>query len=522
VERNTSALWFLAIILVIGAFLRFYDLGAESYWQDEVTLSTVVSSDFDYIIDQIQQGRPPVFTIIAYEWVTIFGTSETATRALTALLSVLALLIMYLVGTEIFGNRQIALLATFFMAFSARQIWHAQDFRYYALLILFSLLSYLCLVRALRDNRWLDWVLYVIFAALMFHTHVHGLFILVAQGLYFVLYWFIYKKQHIRWLISQVAILVLLSPTLLGIFNHIVPDVVAPVYRLLNMPQPGSTRDGAVGLVMDWIPQPTVSDLVRDVWRFLFYGYNLLSFAVFGIVFVIGMGVFIRSQGLQHWWKAVRRLPTQTGKLLKEQHSQITMVFLLFVLPLLLPFIGSFLLAPMYSLRYIIPAASGLYLLLGLAVWMLRAVIPVRLIVLAYLILALPTLVLNYYVSTTKDDWRGAGTYLSDVIHTDEALVIPTYNREYFTVADTFDWYYDGEVPVCAVKVELLNTENEFAQYESCVETAEAVWLVMYMSPYFITDLDAMEAFFQEQGWRRESEIGWYEVTLQRYVREGQ
>lgn len=51
--------WFLLVfIILLAAALRFYDLGGESYWYDEVIMLRVAQ---DNILTIIEGGRPYIY-----------------------------------------------------------------------------------------------------------------------------------------------------------------------------------------------------------------------------------------------------------------------------------------------------------------------------------------------------------------------------------------------------------------------------------------------------------------------------
>lgn len=131
--------WFLLVfIILLAAALRFYDLGGESYWYDEVIMLRVAQ---DNILTIIEGGRPPIYIILAHFWIKLFGTEEVATRSLSAIFGVASIPLIYLIGKELF-DRKVGLISAFLMAISQFQIYYSQDIRYYSLFVLMTLVSY--------------------------------------------------------------------------------------------------------------------------------------------------------------------------------------------------------------------------------------------------------------------------------------------------------------------------------------------------------------------------------------------
>ncbi len=91
----------VCLVMVIGAGLRFYDLGAESYWLDEVTMANVAGASLQALSSDVRQtGRPPVYPLLLHFWMQAFGTSEATARALSASVGAGALGLMYMVGRD--------------------------------------------------------------------------------------------------------------------------------------------------------------------------------------------------------------------------------------------------------------------------------------------------------------------------------------------------------------------------------------------------------------------------------------
>ena len=80
--------WIVGIILLCGALLRFYGLGAESLWADEgITVSTV-SNAFTAMQEVLAKSiHPPLYYLILHPFVQIFGNSEWVARLPSAMLA---------------------------------------------------------------------------------------------------------------------------------------------------------------------------------------------------------------------------------------------------------------------------------------------------------------------------------------------------------------------------------------------------------------------------------------------------
>ena len=176
----------LACILVVAAALRFHALGSESLWLDEAFSVQMAHSSLSTIVDETSRDvHPPLYYVALKGWVRLTGLSEAGARSMSVVLSLLAIVAVYRLGSLLF-SRKTGLLAAFFAAVSPFQIEFSQEARMYALLAFLSVLSLFFFVRLLTANarsRW--WLLpaYVVSTALMLYTQAYSTFIIAAEVL---------------------------------------------------------------------------------------------------------------------------------------------------------------------------------------------------------------------------------------------------------------------------------------------------------------------------------------------------
>jgi uncharacterized membrane protein len=176
----------LVVLLLIGVAFRFVNLNHKVYWHDEVYTSMRAAGYTRGEIDQalfqnhvipigelqrFQQIKPastladtvhslavedpqhpPLYFAIARFWMQRFGSSLTASRLLPALISLLALPLMYALAWELFTSHGVALMATTLLALSPFDVLFAQTARQYSLLTVMVIASQWLLLRALRGE----------------------------------------------------------------------------------------------------------------------------------------------------------------------------------------------------------------------------------------------------------------------------------------------------------------------------------------------------------------------------------
>src|SRR5258708_4727146 len=94
----------LLIAIVVGTILRFFRLGAHELSIDE-SLSWAESSGHNIkavlrMQHQLDSGKFPIYEIAQHGWMRLFGDSETAMRALPALIGSLSIVLVFILAVE--------------------------------------------------------------------------------------------------------------------------------------------------------------------------------------------------------------------------------------------------------------------------------------------------------------------------------------------------------------------------------------------------------------------------------------
>ena len=144
----------LALVLTVAAGLRFYDLGSTSIWFDEaVSWQQATLPFFRMLGATSHDAHPPLHNIILNATITLFGDSEIALRAPSALLGVANVYVIYRLGTVLW-DRITGLFAALLLALSPFHIAYSSEARTYTLLAFTATLFVLTVVRALRSPSW--------------------------------------------------------------------------------------------------------------------------------------------------------------------------------------------------------------------------------------------------------------------------------------------------------------------------------------------------------------------------------
>ncbi len=137
--RRIEYRYLLAFSIILGCFLRFYQIGQQSLWVDETAsywFSSKTIPELWTIIAKFETNPPLYYTILKI-WRSLFGSSEAGLRSLSAVMSIgcipLVFMLGRLMGESIEGGWVGAIAALLFAVFSVH-IEYAQEARPYAML----------------------------------------------------------------------------------------------------------------------------------------------------------------------------------------------------------------------------------------------------------------------------------------------------------------------------------------------------------------------------------------------------
>jgi mannosyltransferase len=457
-NEKTTAWVLLGIVILLSLCLRFYDLGGESYWYDEIIMVRVAQADLSSIL---HGGRPPVYVVLAHFWIELFGTSEEATRSLSALAGVFSIPIIYLIGKQLF-SRNVGIISAFFMAISQFQIYYSQDFRYYSLFVLITLLSYYFYVIALRNGNIRNFILYVLFSVLLFYTHTFGIFVIAAQNLYFLLRWRCHRNLAIHWIISQAIILFAIMPKILASFDKVMHGQAGP---------------------MRWLPEPSAWSPLITLRNFIGAGLDYPSLKIV----IIGVSFFLIATGAYILWAGKERWLANVGSLLSEfknvtsKGNELLLLVLWIAIPMLLPLVLSKIFGPMYHHRYMISASPAFYIILAFLVAKLGRVVP-ELISLCSIVIFITPGLFEFYPSPVREQWREAAKYVEDNSTKDDVIIFAEGGEG--NNRDSFNWYYKGDLSECGMNKRLRDPAAIEKGFVKCMKDTGRFWLVVREVPY--------------------------------------
>jgi mannosyltransferase len=140
----------VAAIVVIGVVLRFYT--RSDLWLDEALSVNIARLPIHDLQNALRHdGAPPLYYVILHGWIRLFGTGDTAVRALSGVFSVATLPLAWFAGKR-FGGRLVGWFAVLVLATSPYAIRYGTESRMYALVMLLVFAGYLAVLRAVERS----------------------------------------------------------------------------------------------------------------------------------------------------------------------------------------------------------------------------------------------------------------------------------------------------------------------------------------------------------------------------------
>lgn len=282
-DRRVMTFIVIAVLVAAGAVLRGYRLGAESFWIDEgftvMQTRAIVAHGYPLLASGSIESKDILLPYLTAPLTMLFGEREAVYRFWPVVFGVLAIILSYLVGRELFSNR-VGLLFSFFITFSYWHIAWSRQARGYSLLVFFSLLALWFLVRYGKSHRAI--LLWASMGALVFGTLAKFFGALLFIPFLVVLF----LERRFR----EAVALLLVGAVIAGVFRHLLVNAVAifPTNHLLGylfeyywayfglfVPM------GLVGLFLAYRERGRLAKVHLFSLIFLFGAFIVLSFAFY-------------------------------------------------------------------------------------------------------------------------------------------------------------------------------------------------------------------------------------------------
>jgi len=378
-------------ILTIALFLRFYQLGQECLWIDEVSSVDQALRPLPELFSGFLRG--PLYYFLLHLWIKLFGLSEFSLRFPSAIFGITSVYLTYRIGKTMF-NRFVGQVSALLLAVSPFHIFFSQEVRHYSLWVFLTLLSNFIFLKLLKnkDNP-KNYIYYCLAMTASLYTILWSVLSWAVHNLVIIFG----KRANRRWFISQVVIFV-------GFLFWLIPFMLF-VYKI---------KDAVPTWELGWI--------LPVSW---------LSLAAF-FKTILCTGIYFGASAAKH---------IQISFL---QAAQIYLFFILFLLGLgaakitktknlflaawlFLPFgiilMASFMFFPLFSERYFIFVLPAFFIVTALGVFRFKKKLIRSLLIIVISVMNLPAL-WYYYGEDQKPHYDRAVKIIKKAAESETDIVI--------------------------------------------------------------------------------------------------
>lgn len=365
--KNIKKTAILILLVFINILIKGIFISSNSLAGDEPFSVYHAQMNITSIINLLSEGNnPPLYEIILHFWIKIFNISEFSVRIPSLIFSCLTLIYIYKIGLKYLNNR-IAFYSSFVFIFSNYHILFAHEARVYAFLGMITAISMYYFIGIIYDFKIFSevnkknafnfketskYLILGVVNTLIIYSHYFGFFILIVQIIFLLLNLQIIIKLWKNLLISFTITALLYLPNILVFFNRFIESS-------------GGT----------WVQPPEGLECVYNMlWKF--------SNAPLVTVCIISLFVFSIVKYITHFKKQLNNI-------------YYSFVIFWFVFIFCFMFIVSFWI-PMFLDRYLMPAAIGFPLVVGISVDYLIKKTKYNLII--------PFVITLLFISTVKPD----------------------------------------------------------------------------------------------------------------------
>lgn len=330
--------WILLFIVLVGAALRLYRLGAQSLWGDEALSALIAASNLAQVLDNaFASVHPPGYYFLLHLWRFAAGGTDMALRYPSAFLGVLGIVLTYQLGCNI-RSKRLGLWAAGITALAPFHVFYSQEARMYTLLYCITCVLMLTYMRLWQGRGVGWWVLFVLTSVFGMWTHFFTGFVIAVLGGHFC--W--------RRLMSRRSGGGKTPPSWLGFF---VANGIIALFLGLYWPRFLSRVQMVESEV--WRARPSLGELVGLPLAFTTSQFLSGVWQMVALVCVMFLVIVVGLQVMRALW---RRAPATDWLLL---------LVLLFLAPVTISFVISQFWKSIFVARVLIVAAPPFYLLIA-------------------------------------------------------------------------------------------------------------------------------------------------------------
>ena len=227
-------------LILIGIFLRLYQLNFENYWFDELIDFWVADPNISFNAtflrrELIDDQTPYLFQLLLKIYLKIFGYDPEIGRHVPLIFGVLSVPLVGILSYQVAKNNSF-LLTILLVSINIYLIKYSQETRTYTLVFLLSTINLIFYYKIISSdlisfNRIYIFFLFVIFSVLSLSSHPFVFIIFFSQIAYSVYSFFVFRNKNFLFLLSIPFILIIY---LIINYNYLISQLAYNEYFLAH------------------------------------------------------------------------------------------------------------------------------------------------------------------------------------------------------------------------------------------------------------------------------------------------
>lgn len=435
-------------VLLLAAALRFMTLSRQSLWFDElITIQYIVSMHLD---PAKVEARTLLYVLFAAP-TTLISPNALGVRWPSAAASLLSVALAYQLGKR-FGSPSTGVVAAILMTITPMFVFYGHEARYYIIMVMLALFVLWQVSLFEQNARWVRWC-YPLTTAFLVGFHLYAsLWMLVLTVLLGIRKavtgrgpaWWVLAVSAISMTAMVGGIWIVARFFTFG-FGEWIDNLPRPlpVVSLLEIVTSGSSIDFGASFFRFYEPLRPVR----------------LALALFLLCLIMLGAIQLSKRKVPPAWSSGWAILLLTGISLG---------------PPMLVLAASYLIKPLWQIRYLIPSVASFTLLASITLMALENRW-LRTAGLGVILLSAAGTDSEYYLNPVREDWRGAVTYIAE--HRDPGDM-QLGCMDYYRYAGAADYYANGaEFTQWSVDASS-SIDQQSEQFQALLGNAPRVWVL--------------------------------------------
>lgn len=464
-------------ILILALVLRLVNLN-QSLWLDEAVQAITAKGPFLGLFSELRGDfHPPLYHLLMWLWVRIFGLSEMVLRLPSVIFGVATVWVVYKIVRS--WELGIGRIAAIFLATAPFHIYYSQEARPYALVAFLVSLSWYYFASGTKKHQL--GIGYILVTTLALYASYYTFLIIFSQGLIF--FW---RKKYSQ-LVYLLLPLLLFLPWLPMFFAQLRTGAeetrILPEWRRL--------------VNLSFFKALPLTFVKFSLGRITIFNKKIYAL-VAGVVFIIYGGIFGRS------------LELGMGKKKWDERS----IFNWLVIPVFIAWLMSIFI-PNYQpfrLLFVLPA---FYLILALGISKFKNKKIQTLLVIFILAINLSSwLTYAFNPFFHREDWRGLVKYIETTTEQGRLAILPSDSSNW-----PWKYYSQNKVKLITATTGVNKVADNWWAMAGDFKEARKIYYIRYLVPLFDPQ-EKISSWLTENAFVKIKEVSFNQIPVWVYEKE--